>query len=739
MATLVFSAVGTALGGPMGGAIGSLVGSQFDAALFGTPRGRRGRLRELDVTTSSYGQPLPRHFGRMRVAGQMIWATELSESSETLGGGKGAGSVTAYSYSASFAVALASRPILGIGRIWADGKLLRGVEGDLKTGGTLRLHTGHGDQPCDPLILAAEGEAQCPAHRDLAYVVFEDLDLSEFYNRIPALTFEVVADEAFDLADLLGEVIEDVETAVPLTGFRGFTCGGSLVEALDTIDQILPLAADAGRETLAITHERQQEQPIALPEAAIPTEDGDFGAATGFTRHRGGAEERPLSLLRYFDCDRDYLPGIQHAAGQALPGAPGAIELPAALEAATARSLIEQARHRTDWRRERISWRTAELTPAVAPGTLVTFPRIGGRWRVLEWEWRDSGVEVTAERAVPTGADAPMQLPTDPGRINAPEDLPATPTLLAAFELPHDPTSDSAGRPRLFAALSSAGANWSGAALYADRGDGQLDPLGGSGRRRAVMGTASSALPPKSPLLFDRTSSLAVTLVDPRMNLVSATMRQLAEGANLALLGEELVQFARATALGEGRWRLEGFLRGRGGTENAVAGHVAEEAFVLLDGTASALDPARLGAAAERKVLAMGRSDADPVASPVHLSGLTLRPLAPVHPRAEILGDGTLRLGWTRRARGNWNWQDGIDAPLVEQAESYLLTYGPIENPLATWTLQVPRMDLPPDLLAALSALSPGDAFRVRQQGTYAVSTMLHLFPNPSFRKEIRT
>ena len=123
-----------------------------------------------------------------------------------------------------------------------------------------------------------------------------------------------------------------------------------------------------------------------------------------------------------------------------------------------------------------------------------------------------------------------MPLPTDPGRINPPEDLLATPTALAAFELRRDLAAEATGRPRLFAALSSAGSNWSGAALYAEQGDGQLDPLGGSGRRRAVMGTASSALPPRSPLLFELPYSLAVTLIDPHTNLVSAATPQLAKG-----------------------------------------------------------------------------------------------------------------------------------------------------------------------------------------------------------------
>ena len=64
-----------------------LVGNQIDHAIFGGGDGREGpRLKELAVTTSSYGQPLPRQFGRMRVGGTVIWATDIRESSTTEGG-----------------------------------------------------------------------------------------------------------------------------------------------------------------------------------------------------------------------------------------------------------------------------------------------------------------------------------------------------------------------------------------------------------------------------------------------------------------------------------------------------------------------------------------------------------------------------------------------------------------------------------------------------------------------------
>ena len=77
MATIVLTALGTAVGGPIGGALGALVGQQADQAIFGVNSREGPRIKELSVTTSSYGQPMPRYFGRMRAGGSVIWATDL--------------------------------------------------------------------------------------------------------------------------------------------------------------------------------------------------------------------------------------------------------------------------------------------------------------------------------------------------------------------------------------------------------------------------------------------------------------------------------------------------------------------------------------------------------------------------------------------------------------------------------------------------------------------------------------
>ncbi len=198
MATLLLSAVGAALGtgfgvfGTVAGrAIGALAGAALDQALFGTSRTvERGRLADLSVQASQEGASVPRIYGRMRVAGQVIWATRFTETvTSEKQGGKGGGSsvrTKTYSYTADFAVGLCEGPIARVGRVWANGAPL-----DL-TRVTMRVHTGGESQEPDSLIEARQGTDAVPAYRGLAYVVFEGLPLGDFGNALPQLTFEVM-------------------------------------------------------------------------------------------------------------------------------------------------------------------------------------------------------------------------------------------------------------------------------------------------------------------------------------------------------------------------------------------------------------------------------------------------------------------------------------------------------------------------------------------------------------------
>ncbi|MFD2577901.1 hypothetical protein ACFSTD_03170 [Novosphingobium colocasiae] len=134
-----------------------------------------------------------------------------------------------------------------------------------------------------------------------------------------------------------------------------------------------------------------------------------------------------------------------------------------------------------------------------------------------------------------------------------------------------------------------------------------------------------------------------------------------------------------------------------------------------------------MGSSAEAAILALGRADADPVAAHIAARGVSLRPPAPVHGRARVLPDGTTRLSWVRRARGAWAWQDGVDVPLVEDRERYLVTLGPVAAPVRLWWSEVPWLDLSAAVLASLTALAVGQPIVVRQQGNQALSDPLTL------------
>ena len=230
MATIVLSAAGAAIGASVGGgvlglssvvigrAIGATLGRAIDQRLMGagSQTVETGRVERFRLTGASEGTPVAQIYGRMRVGGQVIWATEFQENVSTSGGGgKGAPSaptVKQYSYSVSLAVALCEGEISRVGRVWADG-----AEIDVSTL-NMRLYSGTEDQLPDPKMEAVEGAGEVPAYRGIAYVVLEDVDLTPFGNRVPQFTFEVMRpDQAVGQKSDLTHLVEAV-AMIPGTG-----------------------------------------------------------------------------------------------------------------------------------------------------------------------------------------------------------------------------------------------------------------------------------------------------------------------------------------------------------------------------------------------------------------------------------------------------------------------------------------------------------------------------------------
>jgi hypothetical protein len=155
------------------------------------------------------------------VSGNIIWAEDIKEHATTTesGGGKGGPtySNTTYTYTQSFAVAISGNELSFVSRIWADGNLIYDTTtGSVTSNGNISFdfYPGTNSQAPNSRI-TADIESKYGvstggvAFRGLAYVVFYDLGLTDYGNRIPNLSFEVTSGDAAVPASMVASDIAD--------------------------------------------------------------------------------------------------------------------------------------------------------------------------------------------------------------------------------------------------------------------------------------------------------------------------------------------------------------------------------------------------------------------------------------------------------------------------------------------------------------------------------------------------
>lgn len=197
MAQLAIGIAGAAIGsffGPLGASIGFQLGSALGGALFG-PKGPDGpRLTDLKLQSSQYGAPIPIVWGKQRLAFVIIDQTDLEEH-EHHSSGKGSDGPSTFSYTATFAVCICEGPIVGVLRMWADGRLLYDVTGATDVDNSavpVTFYLGTEDQLPDPTFEAIHGVGNVSAYRGYAYAVFgPSMEMADYFNRIANWEFEV--------------------------------------------------------------------------------------------------------------------------------------------------------------------------------------------------------------------------------------------------------------------------------------------------------------------------------------------------------------------------------------------------------------------------------------------------------------------------------------------------------------------------------------------------------------------
>ncbi len=206
--TVLGGAIGFMVSGPAGISMGMSIGGFVGQILMPDELGLKDqygqRLRDLKITSATYGAHIHRIYGSYRVGGNIIWANPIKETmhqrEEEVGKGRSESyTVTWYTYSVDMAVALCEGPISGIRKIWANSVKIYDISEGGKTSnyrsseqisGSLTFHLGESTQKVDWFLKSIKPNT--PAYRNIAYIVFDDFQLENYGNSIPNITAEVV-------------------------------------------------------------------------------------------------------------------------------------------------------------------------------------------------------------------------------------------------------------------------------------------------------------------------------------------------------------------------------------------------------------------------------------------------------------------------------------------------------------------------------------------------------------------
>jgi hypothetical protein len=251
--------------------------------------------------------------------------------------------------------------------------------------------------------------------------------------------------------------------------------------------------------------------------------------------------------------------------------------------------------------------------------------------------------------------------------------IPSVPaTQLVAIDAPI--TQEGTTTPSVTFAVQGTSTGFTGAQIWKSIDGGvSYSPIA-TAPTASLIGTATTVLGGYGGGdTFDEVNAVTVSLLPSSTGatLSSATELAVLNGANAALLGDEVLQYKRAVLNDDGTYTLSGLLRYRRGTDYAT--HAAGESFVPLTSSLVQIpvSTAEIGLPRQYKAVSSGGTLSQAQAVTLTYTGADLKPYSPVHIGGWRNAAGDLTLTWVRRTRVSGEWRDGTDVPLGEATEAY--------------------------------------------------------------------
>jgi len=673
---------------PFWGAVISMAAGFVDQQLFGSkaPNAQGARLSDLALQCSTYGVSINKVYGTLRIAGNIIWGTNFVEhKKKESSGGKGGGrqKTTTYSYTVSCAIGLCEGEISGFNRVWADGKEVT----DKFTGDNpaidYTLYHGTEDQEPDSFIEGIETSFPVPAYRGLAYIVIKNMDLTDFGNRIPNFTFEVIRPVIY-----LDNIIEEISKGAGLgiddivlpDEFETIKVDGFCVSAEKTyrerIEQLMAVYYFGVAETKGqiVYQLRDKYNRYPIDHEFLGAKEGNAGEEELYTVERKHDRELPKLLnVSYLSLDKDYQAGMQAAIRPNCNSEnTEKIDLDFVITDNQAKELAEQKLYESWIRRSSF---TAALGPwwaFLAPGELVDVD-ISGRRRLVQLTKTTFGASGVLKIE---GTDVGGNTYRRTGRTTDSEILPSVPippsTVTVEFlDIPRLPT-DTTSEPVVY--LAATGSPFYGANIFETKDGGASWILKTQLDSPSTLGTTTTLLGVGPTEIWDEGNAVTVVLISG--TLESRPAVDVLNGYNAAVISNEIVQFRTATLTAVNTYVLSGLLRGRLGTEDQVSSHSLGERFVLLKSLGIASLPAPQSEWYSSRTYKIGPTT-KPVTDESYVEiaftnmARMYQPWSVCNVSGSRDAENNVTIIWVRRDRSGGAWLDNADIPMSESSERY--------------------------------------------------------------------
>jgi hypothetical protein len=553
----------------------------------------------------------------------------------------------------------------------------------------ITFYTGTSSQVADPLIEAAQGTGFVPGFRGIAYVVIENLALADYGNRMPQLTFFVKGHSAsFKVASAISNLVErtglvgadfDV-TAVTDTNFKGM-CISKPESTQRSLQSILRaydiLIRESEGKLVFVSRSGLTSDTITATDLAAHSPDADTEYPVAIADMMGLDVPQEVDV-QYIDPATDYQKANQREARVDAPiGNMHALQLPIVLTGDQAREIAKRELW-TLWMQRRsmqlqlppsyIRVQENDLISVTVESeayTVLTKRVSRGRNGILEIEGVIEDVSTATQTAVSDDWESKAsEAALVPAAINLQViDV----TALTETE------NDHAGY-HLAACMFDRNIVHGGVLVYISVDDVSFN-LVGSLPAESVIGYGDSSTLEENPEGFwDLESYIDVTLYEGELS--TKTDMQVLNGANRALVGNEIIAFKTATLVGTNEYRLTNLLRGLRSTHEIITdgSHSRVERFVLLNSPAIYFRNISSGSHGVHhyfRAVAVGGAVADADSLDVQTNLVNIEPFAPCQITGSRDASNNLTINWIRCGRSFVRLFGIATMPLREAVEKY--------------------------------------------------------------------